>query len=304
MTLELKEPVPEAVDTGTDLSFAVVVAAPHGCSLRGTPFKVVESGRVLLAGELSGPTGSHPETVDICVAAPPHVGEFTWAFVVPARKIEDVLYEEASLSFSFKTRAHETTLAVWDNPSPVVGGGRFSVKVGAKCAVGCPLEGRAFEMRDQNGATTARGTLGTSPWPGTTALYWTLVDLEAPAEEGRFSWTLTFPPTDLPLPHGGASASFSFTTTRPPEHSVCVTIVEKDTGTPVRDARVRLGVHRGATDETGRARFAVPAGTHRLSVWKAGYDTPESTVQVTKDEELGISMTALPEEDPFTFWRG
>ena len=308
ITLALKEPVPEEVDAGTDFSLVVTIAAPSDCDLRAAPFQVIDSDRVILSGELPTPTSDHHETAEITVTAPAEVAAFTWTFVIPAvipaREVGDVQYEGASLDFSFRTRPHATSLAVWDNPSPVGGGERFSVKVGAKCAVGCALVGKEIDIHDESGARVGSGVLSTTPWPGTTALYWTPVDLQAPAGEGRFDWTLAFSGAEVRLPHEGASASFGFVTTRPPEHTVSVTVVEKNTDRPVHDVQVRLGVHRMSTDETGLARFAVPTGEHRLFIWKAGYDAPERTVRVIKPEEVRIEMTVLPEEDPFAFWQG
>ena len=304
LTLELKEPVPEEVDAGTEFSFVVTATSPAKCDLRGVPFQVIESDQVILSGELRALSGDHHETAEITVTAPAEIAAFTWSFVVLPREVGDAQYEEASLDFSFRTRPHATSLAVWDNPSPVVVGERFSVKVGAKCAAGCALAGNEIDIRDESGAWLGGAALGETPWPGTTALYWTPVDLQAPTEEGRFDWTLAFSGAEVRLPHDGASASFGFMTTRPPEHAVSVTVVEENTETPVHDVQVRLGVHRTSTDEAGLARFAVPSGEHTLSVWKAGYDAPKRTVRVTKPEEVRIEMTVLPEEDPFAFWQG
>ena len=266
--------------------------------------RIIDSDRVVLTGELPALSGDHHETAEITVTAPAEIAAFTWSFVVPPREVGDVQYEGASLDFSFRTKPHATSLAVWDNPSPVVVGERFSVKVGAKCAAGCALAGNEIDIRDESGARLGGAALGETPWPGTTALYWTPVDLQAPIEEGRFDWTLAFSGAEVRLPHEGASASFGFMTTRPPEHAVSVTVVEENTETPVHDVQVRLGVHRTSTDETGLARFAVPYGEHTLSVWKAGYDAPERTVRVTASEEVRIEMTVLPEDDPFAFWQG
>ncbi len=118
----------------------------------------------------------------------------------------------------------------------------FRIHVGATCSAGCDLTGKEIEICDETGARVARGNLGEAPWDGTRALYWTEVDLVAPATAGSTSRSIGFAPTELRLPHGGASARFGFETVNPPQYSVNVKVVQKDAGTPVEDAQVRLGV--------------------------------------------------------------
>jgi hypothetical protein len=48
----------------------------------------------------------------------------------------------------------------------------------------------------------------------------------------------------------------------------------------------------------------VPAGEHTLSIWKTGYDAPDRTICVTAPDEVQVEVAALPEPDPFAFWRG
>jgi len=301
--MTLKAPLQDEFDAGAD--FAIVIAlAPSGPDLQGAPFKILQLDRVITSGELPELTGERHDTATITATAPAQVGAFMWTFVLPAHDVDGTHYDESSLSFSFNTRPHPTSLAVWDNPSPVVIGEPFSVKVGAKCAAGCALTGTIVEVRDQTGTARAAGAFGETPWPGTRALYWTLVEMQAPADEGHFFWSVEFSAAEQRLPHESASASFSFVAIGQPEHAVSVEVVEKDTSTPVPDAQVCLGVCRGPTDEAGLAAFVVPAGEHNLSVCKAGYDVPDRTVHVTKGEALRVEIERLPEDDPFAFWQG
>lgn len=197
---------------------------------------------------------------------------------------------------------HPTTLAVWDHHSPIVVDTTFTLKAGAKCAAGCRLGGKAIEVRDETGAVRATGVLGDEPWPGTTALYWTTIDAQAPPGAGQVAWTLTFKADGDGPPHEGATASLSFVAIERPEHQVVVTVVDTATQQPLDEVYVCLGVHRGATDASGRATFAVSGGVHCLAVSKTGYDAPETMVAVTRGEELSVEMAAVPEEDPFAFW--
>jgi hypothetical protein len=302
--LALKDPIPDEVDAGTDFSFVVIVTSPSEYDLSSNPFQIIESDRVLLTGKLLSNVHNKHETAEITITAPQEIKKSTWTFVIPAHENGDTHYEETSLSFSFKTKAHATSLAVWDYPSPVVIGEVFKVKVGAKCTASCELLGKEVEIHDKTLTKVGSGTLGETPWPGTTALYWTSINLQAPTEEGCFSWSLRFSANEISLPHDGASASFGFITTKHPKYDVAVTIVEKNSKDPVHDVHVRLGVHRTSTDETGVARFTVPDGDHKLSVWKAGYDGTETTIQVIKHEQVQLEMTVLPEADPFDHWQG
>ena len=304
LALQLNDPVPEEIDAGSDFSITIGVTAPVGLSLSGAPFSIKEADRTILDGELAELTGELHDTVEIALAAPEEVGEFHWTLVLPAREIDGARYDEASLTFSFRTRPHTTSLAVWGTPSTVIAGQRFTANVGAKCTAHCMLAGMEVEVRDEAGIPVATGILGDTTWPGTAALYWTAIDLTAPAEERRFTWAVSFSAAELHLPHGGAAASLGFVTVRAPDHTVSVRIVEKDTQSPVADVQVRLGVYRTSSDETGIARMSVPSGVHALSIWKAGYDAPDTTVEVTRSEEVLIEMAKLPEEDPFAFWRG
>jgi hypothetical protein len=303
ITLQLIDP-PGEIDAGAGFSILLTITAPPECDHRGAPFIIKDADRTVLAGKLPKLTGELHDTAEIALAAPGEVGEFQWTLVLPAREVDGRRCDEASLPFSFRTKPHATSLAVWETPSPVVAGETFSVNVGATCTAGCALGGKRIEIRNAEGTVVAAATLGDSPWPGTTALYWTAVDVQAPKDEGRFSWNVSFSPAELQLPHGHASASLGLLTVAKSDHEVCVRVIVKDTHAPLADVQVRLGAHRASTDETGTARLAVPAGEHTLSIWKTGYDAPDRTICVTASDEVQVEVAALPEPDPFAFWRG
>ena len=193
---------------------------------------------------------------------------------------------------------HATSLAVWENPSPVVMGHPFTIKVGAKSSGACELQGAQVEIHDETGARIGVGTLGETPWVETGALYWTEVDLAAPMKEGIASWSVRFAPAAQKIPHDGSAAEFSFATVRPPEHSVTVKVVEKGTGVPIADAQVRVGGHRASTDDSGVATLRTSSGTHDVIAWKGGYQSPSMTVAVTEDVGVQIEATVIPKVDP------
>ena len=89
------------------------------------------------------------------------------------------------------------SLAVWDVPMPVVAGEKFSIKVGAKSASGRALAGCRVEVSDAAGTVVASGTLGDKPWPGTEALYWTALDVPAPAQQQLAEYAVRFIPAPV-----------------------------------------------------------------------------------------------------------
>ena len=275
--------------------------------------------------------------------------------------------------------SHATSIAVWGVPSPVAADGRFTVRVGVKCAAGCPLTGQPVAVRNEAGAGVGRGRLGAVPEPGTRALYRTDLTLTAPAREGVHAWTVVFaaagtdpapahgtPPADEateresahgpppaaeateresahgpppaaeaterkstahgpppaaeaterkstahgPPPASGATeresapaheastATFGFRTVRPPEHRVTVTVCDRDTGTPLAGAEVRVGVHRGTTDADGKALVGTPAGRHEVYVRKAGYLPLTGGVTVRGDATLRFAAARVSDADP------
>src|SRR5262249_47536958 len=204
----------------------------------------------------------------------PEVGEYSWTVMFPEQGAEGLVHERGSLPITVRTMAHDTSLAVWGVPSPIVMEHPFRIHVGATGSAGCNLNGKEIQICDETGTGIARGRLREPPLKGTRALYWTEVDLVAPATEGTTSRSIAFAPIELHLPHGGASARFVFETVKPPQCWVMVKVVEKDAGGPVEDAQVRLGVYFAYSDSTGLAKLAVPQGRYSLDVLKTGYEAP------------------------------
>ncbi|HYR83869.1 MAG TPA: hypothetical protein VE422_07305 [Terriglobia bacterium] len=190
---------------------------------------------------------------------------------------------------------HTTSLAVWDIPSPVVIGRLSKLKVGARCSAGCQLAGQHIEVHDETGATTATGRLGAAPWSGTSGLYWTELDFTAPDTEGTHSWAVRFTAQEFEQPHEPAFSNFSLIIVGPPDHTVSIKVIEKDTETPVQHAEVRLGVYRASTDEAGLAKVELPKGTYDLTVCKIPYETFSAPVEVIDDITISIDVVAAVE---------
>jgi hypothetical protein len=317
--LDLFEALPAELDRCAPFSLAVALTTKSGYDLTGAAYTVLYGDEIVAAGVLPPIVRFDPDSNDydprnrridkrdhvrIALTAPRELGAFQWTLVLPEQKLGGVALAEATLTFSFSTGEHKTSLAAWDVPSPVVAGEKFSVKVGAKCTACCPLHGRQVELRDENGHILATGQLGESVWPATEGLYWTELEARAPDDEGLHDCSVAFPACDDGLPHQAASAALAFVTVPPGRHQVRVAIVERDTRAPIAEAQVRLGYHRGATDEAGVARFTASSGSHRLFVWKADFSAPEQIVDVEQDLELIVEAEALPKDDPYARWQG
>src|SRR3954470_11760706 len=90
---------------------------------------------------------------------------------------------------------HQTSLAVWDIPTPAAGE-RFCIKVGAKSSAGSAFGGRPVEVLDGE-AVVAIGRLGDTPWPGTDALFWAEIELQAPDQPGFMAFSVRFDAAEL-----------------------------------------------------------------------------------------------------------
>jgi hypothetical protein len=199
-----------------------------------------------------------------------------------------------------ETIAHRTSLAVWDIPAAIAAGEHFTVKVGAKSSAGCALAGCRIEVLDAAGAVVALGVLGVAPWPGTSALFWSEIELCAPSSPGLAPLAVRFTGDGLEESHEGSSSLFSVAVVAAPEHVLTVAVAAD--GGPLADAIVRAGPVRATTDATGRARLHLAKGRHELAVWKAGYDAPATPLMVEADAFVRIEACVLPQVDPDSVW--
>jgi hypothetical protein len=302
-TVVLSRPPAAEIDAGTDIVLKVKVSCPDGCDLRERVINVMAPDGVVVGASRLAEFGDHVnETTEFAFRAPDEVGEYSWTVLFPKSEADGLVHEESSLPIAVRTMAHDTSLAVWGVPSPIVIDQPFRIHVGATCSAGCELNGKEIEVCDETGTSIARGTLGETPLEGTRALYWTEVDLCAPAREGTTSRSVRFTPTELRLPHDGASARFGFETVKPPQYSVTVKVVQKDAGTSVEDAQVRLGVYFAYSDPTGVATVAIPQGTYSLDVLKTGYEAPSRVLEVNDCVTVEVEVAVIPPENADAYW--
>ncbi len=301
------KPSPPEVDAGTDIALKVEVSCPESCDLRGRIASIVlQDGAVAKEVELSEFDGTVNQTDEFVVKAPTNPGGYTCTAVFPAQEKEGVLHEESSAPFSFGVKPHSTSMAVWDVPSAIAFNDKFKIKVGVKCSAECKLMDKKIAVYGPKGKRMATGALGGVPWPGSSALYWAEVELEAPGVEGYYRWRVKFPKPDLELPHEGASYHFAFTTARPPEHVVTVEVTSEDKKTPIENAYVILHRHggypyRGYTHQGGVAKLEVPNGEYTLYASKGDeYQTFQTTVEIADDATMKAELSVRVRE----WWEG
>ncbi len=301
--LEVSEPAPGETAAGSEFVLRVRASCAAGRDRTGMTMQIVAPDDAVTTSRFITHDGAGSETGDITLHMPQQLGDHVWRLALPAHDIAGVHHDKTSLTLAVRSRPHETFLAVWAVPSPVVAGERFAIKAGAKSSAGCELAGSMVEIRDAEDAVIGSGTLGETPWPGTSALYWTEIELPAPAREGIAALSARFDPATIDLPHGGSTAQFGIAVVPPPEHRLTVTVVEKDTATPIEDVVVHLGAYRATTGQAGLAQIRMPKGIYELHLWKVGYEAPPRTVAINDDVSIYIEALTVTEEEPDARWK-
>jgi hypothetical protein len=200
---------------------------------------------------------------------------------------------------------HATRIVVWDTPSAVERGAAFKLKVGVKCAEGCGTAARQVEIRDVRGDVLARAVVGDVPFPGTAALYYAELELEAPLMEGLHAWrACTAEVVDVAsgsVTHSAASADVHVRCVPRPECLLTVVAVDARSRLPVPGAKVVVHPYHTRTNLEGVAELKLPKGAYRLFV--TGRDRfpfrvdgeldGDLTIRAELDEDLGPSDAEL-----------
>lgn len=189
---------------------------------------------------------------------------------------------------------HATSVVAWDIPSTVVAGERFRMRVGIKCSNECPLPDSGFGVYDHEGAQIATGALSGDRWPGTTGLHVAEVELEAPAAEGLYTWSVKGPRPDAGILHAEGSISFGVRVVSHPEFLVTVETVDQASQTPLRGARVVMHPYKAVTDERGVAEVRVAKGAYTLFVSQTRYRTFGLPIDVDADTTARAELCLEP----------
>jgi hypothetical protein len=198
---------------------------------------------------------------------------------------------------------HATRVVVWDVPVVVEPGAMVRVKVGVKCAAECSSAHRLVEIRDAEGSIVASGSVGAVPWPGTSSLYHTDLELRAPTVEGLHVCDVfvVAAAQESHLAHDAASTRFQIRAVRAPECRLKVVAVDARSHAPVPGAKVVVHPYHALTNAEGIAELRVPKGAYRLFV--SGRDRfpfrsdgeidADVTIQAELDEDFGPTDAEL-----------
>ena len=202
---------------------------------------------------------------------------------------------------------HDTRVIVWDVPSTVECGEKFSVKLGVKCSSECRPDGWTVEVRDHDGQERVTTTLGSEPLPGTGALYHVEVELSAPDREGLHTWEAKArgdeaPADGLDVLHPESIAPFGVRVVPTPECLLMVVAMDMETQTPVESARVVVHPYRTSTDERGVAEMRLPKGEYRVFVSRKEYCPFRSDVEMKTDVTIRAELALDRELSDADIW--
>jgi hypothetical protein len=293
---------PGEVPAGGEFTAAVRVSCPAGCDLSAVPIVITGPNGMAATAcrlEIAGPEGAR----NIVLAAPLTLGTHAYRFASAACDSGGIRHDAGAAVMPISVQAHDTSLAVWDIPTPVTRGRPFNLKVGAKSVSGCNLCGQAVCVSDASGKGVASAILGPAPWPGTDALYWAEMAALAPEVEGVFAWSARLDTAGLSPPHREATSRFTIAIMAPPRHRLTVKVVDETAAAGIANAQVRLGAFHAATREDGVAELMLPTGTYDLTAWKPGYTSPMVPVDMDADASIEVALAVLPRDDSDAAWQ-
>ena len=280
---------------GTEMVLKIQVSCPHGCNLQGKKIRILgQDGSGLAETELGEFIGNGNMTGNLKLRTPIELGEIAWQAFFPFCEEGNIRHDESHVRFSFRVLPHETSLAVWDTPSPAILERESSLKVGVKCAAGCNLAGEGIEIQDHEGKVVATGVLAESPWPGSQGLYWQEVSFQAPRQEGYYSWKAQFREPRQAIPHQGAILPFGLQTTRSPEYRLSIEVMDSESMVPIGEAFIAANTYRTYTDANGRAILEITGGVYEIYVWRDGYLAWETALEVSADTEIQAKLYVAP----------
>jgi hypothetical protein len=292
------EVFPEEVDAGAELTLTARVTG-----LRNAPGAIVsirdQEGAELARAALAESEDDEAfESDDIVLSAPHTAGEHVYRAVVEAISKDGVSHELTATDFRVTVTPHAAQLNVWDVPSTIVAGERFSFTVGFRCSAGCQLAGEQLSIVDQQGASVATATLGPDTWPGTDALYFSVLEAQAPSAAGQYQWQVQAAPRDPSLPHEPGSFDMAIRVVDPPDCEVAVVAVDRETQAAIEGARVVMHPYRAVTDQNGVAKVKVTRGAYDILVSASKYVPFSIAIDVTADATARAELDRDPTWEP------
>lgn len=275
---------PESPEAGAPMSIAVTTDVPPD----GKRAKLLDAeGAERATAGFGDPDETGRVTARLDTTAPDTAGDHAWT-VILVDTDEDAPLARTDAAFS--TRPHDIRPTVWGIPSAIPSGTAFRVNIGLRCVSGCSSAHWGFVIADESGTEILAGQVGDSPAPGTEALHFAEIELNAPRTEGQHVWQIRPTCPEHTLPHVAVPADLNLNVVRQPEHVIRVRAVDALTGSPVNRAKVVAHPFRALTDADGRAEIAVPRGSYTVFVSGQQYFPVRQQAEIAADVEIHAEM--------------
>jgi hypothetical protein len=133
-------------------------------------------------------------------------------------------------------------------------------------------------------------------WPGTDAVYFIEMEVQAPLAPGEYQWQVKTPEWNSGAPHAAGSFAFAIKVLSPPNHQVTVEAFDSETKSPIKGAHVLLHPYRAYTDERGVAKLKVAAGKYKLFISGFNYIAYQAMIEAAGDIATRAELAPEPEE--------
>jgi len=293
---------PAEVDAGAVFALTCRVALPSGSDQSGLAVSIRDHDNAELAFAELAKDGEAYATDEILLKAPLTEGGHILRAVLVAGPKGGIASDMTSTEFPIVVRAHAMRLNVWGLPPAIVAGESFALKAGIKCSCGCNLAGRELGIFDAGGVQIGAGKLREDVWPGTSALYFTQVDGNAPPAAGNHRWEVRIPASGSGIPHAAGACAFDVRVVDAPDYEVTIEAFDAGRQTPISGARVVMHPYRAVTCENGAARLKVVKGNYKLLVSGSRYIATAQTIEVTDNVTVRAELALEPIIDPISYY--
>jgi len=271
------------IDVGADVWLKATISGGEGRDLTGATLVIKDhEGKEMASAEIAY-DGYANRTERMTVTAPVTPGIYEWTATVPAFETETDEYGETSTPIQLEVNVFKTHVLVWDIPPTIVAGETFRLKVGMRSSSGGSVAGRSGTVVDHNGNEVTTFTVGEETRPGTEALYFAELALQAPAETDQYQWRIAIPASDDEPPHREGAATFKLRVVPQPDSVVTIEVVDREEQTPIKGCTVVMHPYRAQTNENGVAQLRVPNGTYSVVVSGTKHIAARRSLEVNGD---------------------